>query len=83
MPFDLHYQFYKKSINEETNVSEFLEESVIPYFQEKKEHVYIIRYSMVLADFLETQRMYKKSSSYLRLAIQLLNKHSHLGGILL
>ncbi|UOQ45187.1 helix-turn-helix domain-containing protein [Halobacillus salinarum] len=81
--YQLHYLFYKKAIMKDDDIADFLEQTVIPYFQEKKEHVYIIRYSMVLVDFLEQQRMYKKSSSYLRLAIQLLNKHSHLGGILL
>ncbi|MFZ0370263.1 MAG: transcriptional regulator, partial [Halobacillus sp.] len=66
-----------------TNLSKFLEDTIIPFFQEKKEHIYVIRYAMFLADILEEQRMYKKSSTYLRLAIQLLNKHSNLGGILL
>ena len=52
--FHLHFQFYKKSINEETEMFlNFLKKDIIPYFQEKKEHVYIIRYSMVFADFLE------------------------------
>ncbi|GGF20701.1 transcriptional regulator [Halobacillus andaensis] len=79
----LHFEFYDKLLNDTPDIQDFLEHEVIPYFQERKNHTYIIRYSMFLADQLETQRMYKKSSTYLRLAIQLLNKHSHLGGILL
>ncbi|MCP3031001.1 helix-turn-helix domain-containing protein [Halobacillus sp. A1] len=81
--YEYHFIFYRKVINQENDLIEFVEADVIPYFQSKKEHIYIIRYSMFLADQLEKQRMYKKSSSYLRLAIQLLNKHSQLGGILL
>ncbi|MFC7062492.1 helix-turn-helix domain-containing protein [Halobacillus seohaensis] len=83
LTYEIHFSFYKKIINDDPSLSEFLENKVIPHFQEKKDHIYIIRYSMFLADLLEKQRMYKKSSSYLRLAIQLLNKHSQLGGILL
>ncbi|WP_101842245.1 helix-turn-helix transcriptional regulator [Halobacillus sp. Marseille-P3879] len=82
-PYAYHFSFYKKVINNDPLLSEFLETEVIPYFQERKDHIYITRYSMFLADLLEKQRMYKKASSYLRLAIQLLNKHSQLGGILL
>ncbi|WP_232324865.1 helix-turn-helix transcriptional regulator [Halobacillus mangrovi] len=82
-PHQLHYDFYKRMINDDPTLIDHLETVMIPYFQEKKEHIYIIRYSMVLANLLEKKRMYKKSSTYLRLAIQLLNKHSHLGGILL
>ncbi|MFQ3545292.1 helix-turn-helix transcriptional regulator [Halobacillus rhizosphaerae] len=81
--YELHFAVYKKVINQSENLEQYLEDIIIPYFQEKKEHVYVIRYAMFLADLLENQRMYKKSSTYLRLAIQLLNKHSHLGGILL
>ncbi|QAS53165.1 helix-turn-helix transcriptional regulator [Halobacillus litoralis] len=82
-PHELHFNFYKLIIKNDPTVISHLEEVIIPYFQDKKEHIYIIRYSMVLADLLEKKRMYKKSTNYLRLAIQLLNKHSHLGGILL
>ncbi|UOR11063.1 helix-turn-helix transcriptional regulator [Halobacillus amylolyticus] len=82
-PFQFHFEFYKKVINDDKDISNFLESDVIPFFEQKKEHIYIIRYSMFLADLLEKQRMYKKASSYLRLAIKLLNKHSQLGGILL
>lgn len=82
-PHELHFKFYKMIINNDPSTLEYLEETVVPYFQDKKEHIYIIRYSMVLSDLLEKKRMYKKSTIYLRLAIQLLNKHSHLGGILL
>ncbi|SFF82227.1 Tetratricopeptide repeat-containing protein [Halobacillus alkaliphilus] len=81
--YSLHFEVYKKVINHSNNLSKFLEDTIIPFFQEKKEHIYVIRYAMFLADILEEQRMYKKSSTYLRLAIQLLNKHSNLGGILL
>lgn len=82
-PHELHFSFYRMVIENQSDLVEYLEETLIPYFQAKKEHTYIIRYSMVLADLLEKKRMYKKSSEYLRLAIDLLNKHSHLGGILL
>ncbi|WP_082232505.1 helix-turn-helix transcriptional regulator [Halobacillus massiliensis] len=79
----LHFTFYQLLIEDSQDIESFLEEEVIPYFKEKKNHIYIIRYSMFLSDLLEKKRMYKKSSTYLRLAIQLLNKHSHLGGIIL
>ncbi|TGB02758.1 helix-turn-helix domain-containing protein [Halobacillus salinus] len=79
----LHFNFYKLLINNDDSLESHLEDILIPYFQQRREYNYIIRYSMVLADLLEKKRMYKKSSEYLRLAIQLLNKHSHLGGILL
>lgn len=82
-PHQLHYRFYKLLINEDHTLINFMEDTLIPFFQEKKEHTYIIRYSIVLADLLEKKRMYKKSSTYLRLAINLLNKYSHLGGVLL
>ncbi|WP_431802830.1 helix-turn-helix domain-containing protein [Halobacillus andaensis] len=80
---ELHFEFYRRLINDPKNLQTFLEDEVIPYFKERNNHNYIIRYSMFLADLLEDNRMYKKSSTYLRLAIQLLNKHSNLGGILL
>ncbi|MFC7319513.1 helix-turn-helix domain-containing protein [Halobacillus campisalis] len=80
---ELHFEFYKMLINDSPNLQEFLEEDVIPYFRERNKYVYIIRYSLFLSDLLEKQRLYKKSTSYLRLAIQLLNKHSNLGGIVL
>ncbi|MGP4068620.1 helix-turn-helix domain-containing protein [Halobacillus sp. B29] len=80
---EYHFEVYYKFLRNSNNTIEYLEQSVIPYFKEKKEHVYIIRYAKFLADLLEQQRMYKRSSEYLRLAIQLLNKHSHLGGIML
>lgn len=78
-----HFEVYYKLLNESSDIIDYLEEIVIPFFKENKEQVYIIRYAKFLADLLEQQRMYKKSSKYLRLAIQLLNKHSHLGGIML
>lgn len=80
---DYHFNVYEKLINEIPNTLEYLEDVVIPYFRSKKEYVYIIRYAKFVADLLEQQRMYKRSSEYLRLAMQLLNKHSHLGGIML
>ncbi len=79
-PHELHFKVYKYIMTENEDIQELLENEVIPYFQESRDHTYAIRYAMFLADLLEKQRMYKKSSSYLRLAIQLLNKHSHLGG---
>ncbi|MBA2175096.1 helix-turn-helix transcriptional regulator [Halobacillus locisalis] len=82
-PHKHHFYFYKLMINGDESLLNHLEEVLIPYFEVKKEHIYIIRYSMVLADLLEKKRMYKKSSEYLRLAMKLLNKHSHLGGTFL
>ncbi|MCA0971187.1 helix-turn-helix transcriptional regulator [Halobacillus litoralis] len=81
--FELHFEVFSKLIRKDSELESYLENEAIPFFQDKKEHIYVIRYSMFLADILEEQRMYKKSSFYLRLAIELLNKHSHLGGILL
>ncbi|MFG6147171.1 helix-turn-helix domain-containing protein [Halobacillus sp. B23F22_1] len=82
-PHELHFTFYKMLINDSPGLMEFIEGEVIPYFKQRNNHNHIIRYSLFLSDLLEKQRMYKKSTSYLRLAIQLLNKHSNLGGILL
>lgn len=81
--YKLHFNFYKLSISKDDKLIDYLENELIPYFLERKDHVYIIRYSMVLADLLERKRLYKKSSEYLRLAMNLLNKHSHLGGTFL
>ncbi|WP_173918419.1 helix-turn-helix domain-containing protein [Halobacillus sp. Marseille-Q1614] len=80
---ELHFEFYQRLITNKPNLSIYLEDEVIPFFQERNNYYYIIRYAVFLADLLEKQRMYKKSSSYLRLAIELLNKHSQLGGIYL
>ncbi|RWZ58825.1 XRE family transcriptional regulator [Halobacillus fulvus] len=78
-----HFEVYNKLLNVSNDTIDYLENTVLPFFKDKNEHIYIIRYAKFLADLYEQQRMYKKSSEYLRLAIQLLNKHSHLGGIIL
>ncbi|MBH0230436.1 helix-turn-helix transcriptional regulator [Halobacillus yeomjeoni] len=80
---EYHFEVYSKLIDNSLDTINYLEKKVIPYFKDKNQHVYVIRYSKFLSDLLEQQRMYKKSSEYLRLAINLLNKHSHLGGIML
>lgn len=79
----LHFKVYDHVLNELPDTLPFIEETVLPYFQKKKDHVYVIRYSKFLADLYERQRMYKRSTEHLRLAMQLLNKHSDLGGIML
>ena len=78
-----HFQVLNKLLSNSKDILEYIEDVVIPYFSNKNDYIYIIRYSKLLSDLLEKQRMYKRSSEYLRLAMQLLNKHSHLGGIIL
>ncbi|WP_319004456.1 helix-turn-helix domain-containing protein [Halobacillus litoralis] len=79
----IHLTIYSKLINEDNDTGEYLESIAIPHFLEKKQHRFVIRYSMIVADIFEAERSYKKSSKYLRLAIDLLNKYSNLGGMVL
>ncbi|WJE15544.1 helix-turn-helix transcriptional regulator [Halobacillus sp. ACCC02827] len=78
-----HFDVFQKILTNAPDTLEFLEDEVLPYFKEMKDPEYVIRYAKFLADLFEKQRMYKRSSEYLRLAMQLLNKHSHLGGMIL
>ncbi|SDP58755.1 helix-turn-helix domain-containing protein [Halobacillus aidingensis] len=79
----IHLNIYTMLINKDVTTAQYLENVAIPHFQEKKQHRFVIRYCMIVSDLLEAERSYKKSSRYLRLAIDLLNKYSNLGGMLL
>ncbi|WP_079477779.1 helix-turn-helix transcriptional regulator [Halobacillus salinus] len=81
--YSYHFLVLEKLITNSDDLLSYLEDTVIPYFNSNNGYIYIIRYSKLLSDLLEKQRQYKRSTEYLRLAMNLLNKHSHLGGILL
>lgn len=80
---EIHLNIYTMLISNDDNTSQYLENVAIPHFIDKKQHRFVIRYCMIISNLLEGERSYKKSSKYLRLAIDLLNKYSNLGGILL
>ncbi|MGP4059318.1 tetratricopeptide repeat protein [Halobacillus sp. H74] len=80
---EIHLNVYTMLINNDNKTSQYLEDVAIPRFQERKQDRFVIRYSFIVADLLEAERSYKRSTKYLRLAIDLLNKHSNLGGIVL
>ncbi|MYL49661.1 tetratricopeptide repeat protein [Halobacillus litoralis] len=80
---EIHLIIYKMLIDQDKNTSDYLETVAIPHFLEKKHHRFVIRYCMIVSELLEAERSYKKSTKYLRLAIDLLNKYSNLGGIVI
>lgn len=79
----IHLNIYTMLINKDEGAAQYLESVAIPHFLEKKQHRFVIRYCLIVSELLESERSYKKSSKYLRLAIDLLNKYSNLGGMLL
>ncbi|SFK40867.1 Tetratricopeptide repeat-containing protein [Halobacillus dabanensis] len=80
---EIHLNIYTMLINKDNNAAHYLEGVAIPHFLERKQHRFVIRYCLILSELLEAERSYKKSSKYLRLAIDLLNKYSNLGGMIL
>ncbi|WP_231572573.1 helix-turn-helix transcriptional regulator [Halobacillus sp. BBL2006] len=77
---EVHLNIYQMLIQDNSTLSEYLANEAIPLFQQSKQHRFVIRYSVIISDLLEAERSYKKSTKYLRLAIELLNKYSHIGG---
>ncbi|MBX0358031.1 helix-turn-helix transcriptional regulator [Halobacillus sp. Nhm2S1] len=80
---EIHLNVYSMLIEKDNHTIDYLENVVIPHFQNKKLPRFVIRYSIIVSELLEGERSYKKSTKYLRLAIDLLNKYSNLGGTVL
>ncbi|UNL87541.1 helix-turn-helix transcriptional regulator [Priestia koreensis] len=64
----LHYNVYKKLIIDEEDSIRYLEDHVLPYFIERSNSRYIYKYSKLLAEIFETERKYKKSVYFYKLA---------------